>query len=309
MSASIITPTKLTDAMLVSSTAPETDYAVWTAAAYTVGNRRIMTTGVHRIYECLVAHTSSDSSGAPNLNTTGATPKWLNIAPTNQWAMFDDKIGTITILASPLTIVLNPGPIGGLALLELVGRAAEISLKDQTDGVEVYNRIIDLDGTIITSFFDWFFEEFRQETDLTLTDIPSQFFNGELTISVTSTAGNVACGVAHVGKVTALGSTQQGANIGIISYSVKQTDAFGNLTIVKRQNSKRASLKMLVDKSEFSRIYRTLASVDSVLCIYIATESPGFTPLIIYGIWRDFSIDVAYENYLLTSLELEGLSQ
>ncbi|MDO9277127.1 MAG: hypothetical protein Q7U05_01010 [Polaromonas sp.] len=309
MSASIITPTKLTDAMVVSSTVPETDFPVWTAGTFAVGDKRIMTTGIHRIYQCQTAHTSTDSTGAPNLNITGTPPKWLNIAPTNKWAMFDEKIGTISTLASPLTVVINPGPVSGLALLELTGRTAEISLKDQTDGTVVYSRTVDLDGTIVTSFFDWFFAEFAQQTDLTLTDLPSQFFNGELTISVTSTAGNVACGVAHVGKVSTLGETQMGATIGIISYSVKQTDAFGNLTIIKRQNSKRASWKLMIEKSELSRIFRLLASMESVLCVYSATTEPGYEPLILYGFFRDFNIDITYPTYVLTSLEIEGLAQ
>lgn len=309
MSASIITPTKLTDAMLVSSTAPEADFAVWAAGTFAVGAKRIMTTGIHRIYECLLAHTSTDASGAPNLNTSGTAPKWLEIGPTNKWAMFDDKIGTVSTLESPLTVVINPGPVSGLALLELKGRTAEVTLKDQSGGTVVYSRTVDLDGTIVTSFFDWFFAEFAQQTDLTLTDLPSQFFNGELTVSVTSTAGAVSCGVCLVGKVSSLGQTQQGATIGIISYSVKQTDAFGNLTIVKRQNSKRGSFRMIVEKADLNRVYRTLAAADSVLCIYVATEAPGYEPLILYGIWRDFNLDVSYPDYVLTSIEIEGLAQ
>ena len=308
MSASIITPTVLTDAMLDSSTIPENDYAVWTAGTYVVGDKRIMTTGLHRIYECLVDHTSSDASGAPNFNLTGATPKWLDIAPTNRWAMFDNKIGTVSTISSPLTVVLSPGPISGLALLELSGSTAEVTLKDQAGGSVVYSRTVDLDGTIITSFFDWFFTEFAQQTDLTLTDLPSQFFSGELTISISSSAATVACGVALVGKVSGLGVSESGTSIGIISYSIKTTDAFGNLTIVQRQNSKRASLRLLIEKEDFNRVYRTLAAVDSVLCIYVATQVAGYESLILYGIWRDFNIDVSYETGFLASLEIEGLT-
>ena len=309
MSASIITPTKLTDAMLVSSTVPESDFAVWAFGTFAVGTKRIMTTGIHKIYECLVAHTSTDATGAPNLNLTGATPKWLDLGPTNRWNMFDDKIGTITRQESPLTVVLHPGPIGGLALLELEGFEATVTVKDLTGDTEVYNRVISLDGTVITSFFDWFFEEFQQRTDITLTDLPSQFFSSELTVSITSPAGSVSCGVCHVGKVSQLGTTQRGATIGIISYSVKQVDAFGNLTILKRGNSKRASLQLLINKSQYNRVYRLLASMDSVLCIYSATSEEGYEPLIVYGVWRDFNIDVTYPFDFITSLEIEGLAQ
>jgi hypothetical protein len=309
MTASIITPTKLTDAMLTSSNAPEDEHAVWAFGTFAVGNRRIMTTGIHRVYECLVAHTSSNAAGAPNVNTSGATPNWLDIAPTNRWAMFDEKIGTITTQASPITVVLEPGPTGGLALLELQGTTATVTAKDQAGGQQVYSRVINLDGTEINSFFEWFFEEYQQKTDVTLTDIPSQYFNIELTVSIESSAGVVACGVCHVGKVYELGKTQMGATSGMISYSVKETDPFGNLTILKRQNSKRASWQIMIDKSRYQRISRLLYSIDAVLCIYIATTEPGFEPLIVYGIMRDFSIAVTYPEHFMTSLELEGLAQ
>lgn len=308
MTASIITPIALTDAMLTSSTAPETDYAVWTAGSYSVGDRRIMTTGIHRVYECQADHTSSNSSGAPNLNLKGNPPQWLDIAPTNKWAMFDEKIGTVTTQGSPLTVVIAPGQVGGLALLELQGSTATVSIKNQPGGTEVYSRVIDLDGTEINSFFDWFFVDFEQKTDVTLTDLPSHFYNCELTVTIAS-AGPVACGVCHVGRVYAIGETQRGAGIGMISYSKADTDSFGNLEVLKRGNSKRASWAIRIENSSLNRVSRLLYAMDAVLCIFIATEEPGYEPLIIYGIIRDFSIAIDYPTYFLTSLELEGLAR
>lgn len=306
MSMTVTKPVALTDAMLTSSTAPETDYAVWAFGTFVAGDKRIMTTGLHIIYECLVGHTSVDASGAPNLNTTGATPKWLAIAPTNRWAMFDTKVGTVTALASPLTVVMTPGAISGLALLELSGSQAVITMKTAPAGTTIYSKTVDLDGTIITSFYDWFFEDYTQLTDLNITDLPSQYTGCELTVSITSST-TVGCGVCHIGKVYELGETLMGATVGIVSYSTKTTDAFGNTTVTRRSNSKRNSIKLLTLKSDFNRIYRLLAALDSIACIFSATSQSGFEPLIVYGFWKDFSIDVAYPSHHLTNLEIEGL--
>lgn len=307
MTMSIIKPTVLTDAMLTSSTAPENDYTVWAFGTFVAGDKRIMTTGLHIVYECLVGHTSTDGTGAPNLNTSGTTPKWLAIAPTNRWAMFDTKVGTVTTLASPLTVVIKPGSISGIALLELTGKEVTIIVKDVPAGATVYSKTVSLDGTSILSIYDWFFEDYAQLSDLTQTDLPNQFVGCELTVSLTSPAGNVGCGVCHFGKGYEIGATQYGATVGIISYSVKSVDAFGNVAITKRANSKRNSLKLYTEKSSFNRIYRLLASLDSVPCIYVGTEEVGYEPLIVYGFYKDFSIDVAYPNTHLCNLEIEGL--
>lgn len=302
MTMSIIKPVKLTDAMLTSSTAPETDYTAWAAGtSYTVGTKVMRAvSGVHKNFENLIA--GVDASLPENAPT-----RWLDLGATNRWAMFDTKIGTVTTLVSPLTVVIKPGSVSGIALLELAGKEVTVSVKNATGGTVVYSKTIGLDDTPVTSFYSWFFEERIQLTDITLTDLPSQFLQCELTISITSTAGAVGCGVCHVGTTHDIGETQVGATVGIISYSTKTTDVFGNTTVVKRANSKRNSLKLVTKKSAFSQIYRLLSSLDSVPCIYIATEKTGYEPLIVYGFWKDFSIDVAYNTHHLTSLEIEGL--
>ena len=252
MGMSIIKPTVLTDAMLISSTVPETEYALWNAAtSYTVGQRVIRLT-THHVYENLIAGVDA---GLPESSITGNTPRWLDIGADNRWAMFDYKVGTVSSIATPLTVVTNPGSISGIGLLGLVGSLATIQVKSQTGGTVVYSKSVNLDGTVITSFYDWFFEPFQQLTDLSLTDLPGQYSNPEVTLSITSKSGTVGCGTYSFGRVYNLGSTQYGATAGIISYSIKTFDAFGNVTIVKRANSKRNSLKIMTAASDFNKIY------------------------------------------------------
>lgn len=299
--AKIIKPTTIVDSMLVSSTVAEADYPAWVSGgSYSVGDKRIRT-GTHRIYESLTTH-----SGVSTLPENDST-NWLDISPTNRWAMFDNVVGTITTDASPLTVVLEPGSVAGLGLLELVGREAQVTMKDASGGTVVYDETVDLDGTIVESFFDWFFVDFEQRTDFVLTDLPSQFTSCELTISVTATSGNASIGVCKVGAVVEIGRTLAGAKAGIINYSAKTTDAFGNTVITERAYSKRATLEILTDSTSFNRIFRRLAELRATPAIYIGTESSGYDPLIVYGFFRDFSIDVAYPSHHLCSIEVEGI--
>lgn len=299
MTMSIIKPNVLTDAGLSSSTAPETDFAAWNAAtAYLVGDK-VIRTSTHRIYQRLIAGTTAT---APELDATN----WLDIAPTNRWAMFDSAVGTVTTVVGDLTVVMRPGAVGGIALLELVCKEVEITMKDAPAGTVIYSKTVVLDGTMITSFYEWFYEDFVQLTDLVLTDLPVHFVSNELTVAITGSS-TVACGVCHMGEVLNIGQTQAGAQVGIVDYSRKSVDAFGNYSITQRAFSKRSDIKLLTDAGQFNRIFRALSGVRSTPCIYIATGAPGFEPLIIYGFYKDFSIDVAYSDNHLCNLSIEGL--
>ncbi|MDI1278076.1 hypothetical protein [Methylobacter sp.] len=298
----LINPTEVTDTMLVSSTVPENDYPEWDPfAAYIAGNRynRIST---HRAYECLVDNTNF----TPETNLTGTAPKWLDIGPTNQRAMFDNKVGTSTTCLSPLTVVLRPGGVSGIGLLECVGAEAVVVLKDAPSGVIVYARSISLDGTSIDDVYDWFTLPYEQRTQVVLTDLPYQYANPELTITI-SGSGIVGCGVCKFGPVFKIGDTQYGATAGIIDYSVKTKDSFGNYSFAEGAYSKKASFKVDVAKKDFNRIDRYLASLRVKPCIYIGTESVEYEPLTIYGKYNDFTIDVPYPEINYCSIEIEGL--
>ena len=301
-STKVISPATLTDALLVSSTAPETDYTAYAAGtAYALGNRCILTS-THRIYESLQA---SNVGHTPNL--AASSTWWLDIGPTNRWAMFDDVVGTATTLASPLTVVINPGSISGIGLMELVGRTATVTLKSATGGSTVYSKTVSLDGTLIGSFYDWFYQPYMQLTSVVLTDIPFHYTTPELTVTVAATSGNVACGVCKFGEVIPMGSTLAGATSSIVDYSRKEVDTWGRYSIVQRAYSKRMSLKLITEKTDYARISRALANLRATPAVWIATEAAGYDPLTVYGFYKDFSIDVAYPSLHYCTLEIEGL--
>ena len=299
MTMSIIKPTYLTDTMLTSSTAPETDYAAWVAGtSYALGDRVIRTT-THRVYENLIPGVDA---ALPEVAPT----RWLEIAPTNRWAMFDQKVGTSTTLASPLTVVVRPSAVSGMALMELAGDQVEVTVKSSPGGTIIYHKVISLDGTVVTDIYDWFYADRVQQTEVLLTDLPTQYVGCEITISLTDLSA-VSCGICHFGTAISIGRSTAGASVGITDYSVKNIDAFGNYTVVERAYSKRATLSVVTQKVDFNRIYRFLAGVRAVPCIYVATDQPGYEPMIIYGFFKDFSIDVSYPDSHLCQLSIEGL--
>ncbi|WP_367847000.1 hypothetical protein [Rhodoferax sp. WC2427] len=268
------------------------------AATYALGDR----------VQDNVAHLVYQSAAAGNIGQPLADPtKWTLVGANNRWAMFDAAVGTATAVASPLAVVLRPGSVSGIGLMELVGRQATITMKDAPGGTIIYSRTIDLDGSVVESVYDWFFAEFEQRSDIAFTDLPGQFESCELALSITASSGSVACGVCKPGRTIAVGRTLAKPQVSIIDYSVKATDAFGATTIVERSYRKRATFQVLTEKFRFNGIYRALASLRATPAVYVGAEELGYEPLLLYGFFPDFTISVEYPDYHLCSLEVEGL--
>jgi hypothetical protein len=295
----LIRPTTLTDAMLTSSTAPETDYPAWSSVtAYTVGARVILT-ATHRRYEALAASTNVSPSTDPT--------KWLDLGPTNRWAMFDARVGTATSRAASLQVGLAPGAIDALALIDTEAESATVTLT--VGGVQVYSRsqTFNVGGVAIDNWFSWFFEPLGQKTSMLFLDVPV-YAAGQLSVTLTrdNPADSVSCGTLLVGRQLSLGDTEHGADIGIIDYSRKETDQFGVTSVVERAFAKRMTAKVVLATDAIDDIHRSLAALRATPVLWIGSES--FESLTVYGFYKEFSIDIAYPTVSYCSLTIEGLT-
>lgn len=307
LTASAIVPVVITDAMLVSCTTaePAPGEVLWNATtSYTVGQVAVRTTTHHR-YECLIAGVDATLPEVAALATT--SKRWLDLGATNRWAQFDKKIGTATTSTGDLTTVITPGSVEGLALLDLVGRTASVSVKTAPGGAVVYSKTVDLDGSIITSVYDWMFGDFVQKRNVLMTDLPGQYPNAEITVTISSTTGS-AVGVLAVGRVMTIGSTQYGAGAGIINFGKVADDGFGNRTWIEGEWANRVTLPLIANTSDFNRIHRQLAAVRSTPCIYIGSSLDSFEPLVCYGVFRDLYITVPNFPTIDLNLEIDGMN-
>lgn len=303
MTFQIIVPTLITPAMLASSSVPEPstgDGTLWSSAtAYAIDALVYIS---HRRYKAAAANTNRNP-----MTDTIQPPVWVYLGPTNRWAAFDNELGTVSTGTSPMTIVLRPGAVSGIALFELNAGSARITMRDEPGGTIVYQRDLSLDGTIIDSFYDWFFAEYQPLRDVQLVDLPGSYTQNELTIELFGTS-DVSVGSILVGSLVKIGETQEGASVGIIDYSRVIRDEFGRVTIQRRAYSKRGDFQIMCKPADMNRIYRTFAEIRSTPCVFIATEANGYEPFIIYGICKDFSLQVQYISKHLCSAQIEGMT-
>jgi hypothetical protein len=292
----LLKPITFQASQIVSTNAVET-YPTWSSAT-TYAKDAFVDYGTF-IYQSLV---NSNLNKQPDISPAD----WLLIGPDNVHAMFDNQVSTQTTSTSPLNVTVNPGrAINSAAFINLTGTQLVVTMTDGAGGPTVYTRTENLDGSVVEDWYDYFFGEFDQKTDVVLTDLPS-YINGRISMSLTGT-GSVKIGLFTYGTVYTLGLTQYGASSGITDYSVKQTDDFGNTTFVQRAYSKRMEASLFVENIQLNKTQKILTDVRATPCVWIGSQDSRFNPLIVFGFYKQFSTTINYPTYSLCSLEIEGL--
>ena len=281
-------------------------YATSGAPSYALG-ARVWRAATHRIYEVLdPAGIPAGRTVKPENDIDGVTtsPKWLQVGPTNKWAMFDGEIASATKDGAAITVVLNTSQINSVALFGLVGSSVTVTLRDSTNTTVLYTATKNLEGVFVDNWYDYFFSEFRQIDLAVFTDLPV-YYAAKLTIEVTGT--NVQIGQAVVGYAYFIGETEYGSSSGIIDYSKKEANTFGNVTFITRAFSKRMSAKLWLQNTSLDYIQSKLAEVRATPCVWVGTEDTTYNNLVVYGFYKDFTLEVTYPTTSSCSLEIEGL--
>ena len=285
--------------MLTSSTVAETDHADYNGATtYALGDRVIVTTADHSIYESLqAANTGHDPATSPTW--------WLKISATNRWKAFDVKVADQVSRTTSINYVLAPGAIDAVAILNMDATTVQIVITDPTDGV-VYNQTIDLTSTEnVIDGYTYCFEPIIRRTDLALFDLPP-YPAASVSITVTYTGGTAKLGELIVGRATRLGYTEYSPSVGIVDYSRKEVDTFGNYIVVQRAFSKRVSCNLFLDNGYVDEVVRQLSLYRATPLVWVAADD--FSSLIVYGYYRSFDVVIPYPTQSTCSLEIEGLT-
>lgn len=296
----IITPTPIGDAQFVSSTVPETDYPEWAAAtAYAKGDR-VIRASLHHCYERLAAGTTAT---APESDPTN----WLDLGATNRWAQFDTKASTVTSATESMTTTIAPGLVNALALIGLQGSTVQVTMTDPTDGL-VYDKTVSLyDPLGVTDWYAYFFDDIRSKSIALFLDLPS-YSAAQVAVTVSGGAGTtVAVGACLPGRLRAFApAVAYGASVGIQDYSRKETDQWGNWSVVKRAFAKRARWSFLLANSDVDVLQAQLAALRATPAVYIG--GGNFDSTTIYGFFKDFDVVIQYPTMSECQIEIEGLT-
>lgn len=332
-------------------------------------------------------HTCKTYSTAPSQRLTGTDPLWIDLGPTNRWAMFDSIISTgteqtagVTVtmtIAAPcvvtwnahglpngstlklsttgalptgltagttyyvvnaatntfnlaatlggsaitttgsqsgthtaiadLCVVVTPGICNGVAALDVSGVSA-VKCEMFNGATLVYTETQDVDNTLISNWYEYFFEPYDVFTDFIFGPLPPYpSATVKLTFTPTASGSTIHCGAALYGNTVEIGTVEHGATAGITDYSRKETDEFGITTLVERGFSKHTSYNMQITNQQLRRVFSTLAALRATPAVWVASDDSKFTPLTAFGYPKDWGINVQYADYSSVSLEIEGM--
>lgn len=267
--------------------------------AATVGGAAITTSGTQS-----GAHTLYSN---PNKGFALTNPaKWIDVAPTNRWAMFDAVNSTATTAASQIDVTFAlTGRVDSIALINVSAATIRVIVSDAVDGV-VYDKTISMISTEgVTDWAAYFREEIIKITDYAAFDLPA-YYSPTVRIIIDGEGDAVSCGTLVVGQSRSLGETLLGASVGIVDYSRKSVDDFGNTVVVERSFAKRGQFRIAIPANAVDEAQRILAKYRATPIIYSASEAYNSTLLL--GFFKSFSIAIEYPTISYCEIEVEGLT-
>lgn len=308
----VVPPLAITDSILVvgsppATNVPENDYPEWDgtsspATVYNTGDRVILTS-THKIYESL-------QDGNTNENPVTETLWWVEVGPTNRWAVFDTSVSTQTVQSTNITYTIEPGiAINSLAILNLTD-ADEINIQiispsSGSPGI-VFTQTIDLSlFSLIPDWYNWFFGIKQKPTQFINTSIPA-YVDGIIEIEILG-GTDLAVGVILIGQQQRFGrGIRLGARVGIQDYSRKETSEFGETILVQRAFAKKANFDLFIDKAEVDTLQNYLSALRAIPVLWIG--STQYESTTVFGFYKNFDILLNYSEHADCELEIEGLT-
>jgi len=296
----VIIPKTIDDSNFVSSTLLENDHLPWSdSTPYDAGDRVIMTTGVHKIFESIVGSNL-------NHNPTTSPTFWVEVGPTNCWAAFDTSGGTYSY-SSGANIVFSftMDRVTSIALVELTARSVRIQAT-APGYPNYYDQTYNLgDRAVISNWHDYFTADSFLSTELIITDIPA-IPSTTFTITIENNGNPLQVGNFIAGTYIELGKTRYGAKIGIIDYSKKSVSEYGKVTVAQRGFSKKMDVTLDVENTVVDAVAARLNALRSTLCLWVGANGV-FESLTVYGFYKDYSVEIPYPTHSLCSLQIEGI--
>lgn len=289
---------------VVTSNVEENDAAQWDIDdTYTTGQVVMVLGSYHKLYESI-----------------GATPAgmfppdhpeyWIDQGATNRWRMFDMTVGpekqtVSTDSSNTVNVVLDFDQIvTSVTLLNMEANNVRIIMRDEF-GNTVYDHYEDLlQETPSSDWWSFFFATRSNIKTLVLTDLPT-VKPSTIEMILDGDAFPAKIGKMIVGEAVEVGCARYGTSVGIVDFSRKERDDFGNNFILERRYIDRADFDVQIPTSSIDSVKALLTSLRATPTLYIGDEQ--FASTVIYGFYRDFSIIISGPKRSDLTIQVESI--
>jgi len=300
----IETGVSITEAMLAQSSVNETEPLYSSATTYALGNivrGPVASPNAHKLFESLQPN---------NTNHPVTDPAWwLEIGPTNKWAMFDLLRNTASVGTSPMTVEFVPGRrIDAIGLAGVIADFVRVEVI--VNGNVVFTHTEAMSTRRVTNWYQYFFADFTYKSSFALFDLPP-YTNGRVRITAFTTDNRlVEIGGIVANAAVYLGDVEPTAEDDAFNFSTIDRDIEGNAELKRRRTLPKTNQTLYVDSSQVPSIRDARRKLNAVPAIWAGLEDPDhdyFPSLLILGIYTRFTINLDHETLARVALELEEI--
>lgn len=298
----VIEPSLVSDTNLTSSTIPEPDAGetVWVPYTSAIGDKRISTV-THRVYEAVVVSSEDPVDG---VNSTPQT--WINIAPTNKFAMFDNSNSTSSIDNLNLNVTLTPTLLtNSIAGFNIIG-ATSINVKVNDGFSDIYDKDINMiDNSERINWYQFFFSPVINITRFILTDLPP-VINKDIIVSVVGSA-EISFGNMVAGSYIDLGTTVYGTGWQGLDFSIRDPDGFGGFKVTKRRTADIMDYDCFLPRGRFSYVKSVLKRLSQVETVWIGNHLDINDGTAVFGYHNDSQINISTPTVIDMTIQVQEL--
>jgi len=234
-------------------------------------------------------------------------PIWVQIAPTNYYAMLDARTDSQTTQANDIVMTFDIQNQDTFSLLNLKAVSVTLSLYDNSLGAISYtNNVVTQDESSVIDFYSYCFNEFVYTDSVYIDDIP---LTQDGVLTVTIDGDSVGVGRLVIGKSIFIGDTDYGVSLGIESYSRRDIDTFGNVNLKQRGSVNIDTYSIKVPTSKVIELRSTAKKYDAIPLLFIGDESEDtiVENLLNFGYWTSFNMVLPNPVNSTLSLSIKGI--
>ena len=295
----VIVPASLT---FTSSTADSSSYDEWdVGTSYTQGDLvKVTTSEPYHEYEALQATTGDAPASSPTY--------WLDLGVSNEYKLLDDKTTSQTQQLNGFATVVNcPTRASHLAVFTAT-YCESVRIQQEVDSVEVLDETYPMRAfSPAGSWSDYYFAPSEYKDSL-IVEIPGWYQDSDFTITFSTSTG-LTVGIGHlvIGQYYEIGTTIQPLKHGILDYSVKSTDDFGDTILTERVFTNSIKGSASIEDARIDTVQRIMSQRRATGSVWdVNDDGSDLDSYRLFGFCREFEFE--FDEDTVMTFELEGLT-